>query len=117
MVTKLKTLKSYRAQDGEDVLAATPTVRVALEHVARAVVAAPAARWWTTALDTTAQCRVLWVEDGRPPRPPDPDPGAALAAWRVEAVTEEEIAAGRSVAHLGTNQLGCARACQGIRVG
>ena len=87
------TARYWQEPDGEDVLAATPTVRAALEHVARGVVAAPAARWWTTALDTTAQCRVSWAEDGRPPRPPDPDPAAALAAWRAEAVTEEETAA------------------------
>ena len=45
------------------------------------------------ALDTTAQCRVSSAKDRRPPRPPDPDPGPALAAWRAEAVTEEETAA------------------------
>ena len=44
----------WQEPDGEDVLAATPTVRAALEHVARAVVAAPAARWWTTTPRSTA---------------------------------------------------------------
>ena len=74
----------WQEPDGEDVLAATPTVRAALEPVARAVVAAPAARWWTTALDTTAQCRVSWGR-GRPTTAtagPRPRSGAGSVAGR-----------------------------------
>lgn len=80
----------WQEPDGEDVLAALPVVRAALERVAVHVAgAADAVGWWSAPIDRTDQHAVTWDAD-RTPAPV----GAAerLARWRADALTEERDA-------------------------
>lgn len=76
----------WQEPDGMDVLGAAPEVREALRPIAATVVAAPAAAWWTTPIDLTAQ----WLVE-HPDRPWRPTEAArtVLSRWREEALADE----------------------------
>ncbi len=84
----VNTARYWQEPDGEDVLAALPEVRAALEPMAAAVGASPAAAWWTTPLDRFAQCAVVWHTDGVP-NEARTGGRVELDAWRAAAAAEE----------------------------
>ncbi|MFD7022575.1 hypothetical protein [Promicromonospora sukumoe] len=79
----------WQEPDGEDMLAALPVVRAALERVAVHVAGSAAVGWWTEPLANGDQHAVTWNTD-RAPAPM----GAAdrLALWSAEVRAEERSA-------------------------
>jgi hypothetical protein len=58
----------WQEPDGEDVLAATDSVRGELERVAEHVASSPHAQWWSTSLHAADQWTVKWDDaDAQPP--------------------------------------------------
>ncbi|WP_369374697.1 hypothetical protein AB1046_09635 [Promicromonospora sp. Populi] len=89
----------WQEPDGDDVLAATPVVRAALERVAEHVAAAAAAvSWWSEPIAREDQHVVEWDDDA------EPVPGRAtgvanrLALWRADVVQAERQAAQHAAA-------------------
>src|SRR5260221_3057116 len=81
----------WQEPDGEDLALASQAVREALGPVARAVTAAPAARWWPTPAPRQRQQYVEWIDDY------DHSPlltgtAAELADWRSETIKDERAA-------------------------
>jgi hypothetical protein len=86
----------WQEPDDRDRRLADPRVAEQLWPVAEAVSRAPAARWWSTPVEATAQHEVVFDDpDGRSlPDPPD-DGRAALLAWRADTLEDERRAADR----------------------
>jgi hypothetical protein len=86
----------WQEPDDRDRRLADPRVGEQLWPVAEAVSRAPAARWWSTPIDASAQHEVVFDDpDGRS-RPDPPDDGrAALLAWRADTLEDEGRAAER----------------------
>ncbi len=82
----------WQPPDEQDAVLGDPRVVAALEPVARAVLAAPAAAWWSQPCTTAAQVLTSF-DDAEPTRPADL--AAALDAWRARAIAEEQEAAAR----------------------
>jgi hypothetical protein len=81
----------WQEPDGEDVLASTPEVRVALGRIARHVAESARATWWTTPIDPAAQWSVTF-EGGPAPSPPQGSIADRLRQWHDAAVREEAVA-------------------------
>ncbi|MBE9375372.1 hypothetical protein IQ251_13040 [Saccharopolyspora sp. HNM0983] len=86
----LSAARYWQEPDGEDVLCAAPEMRDALAGVARRVAAAPAAAWWTTALDRDAQATVRFTDGPQVER--TADPAAGLSRWRSGTIEDEHRA-------------------------
>lgn len=82
----------WQPPDAGDAVLADPRVVAALEPVARAVLAAPAAAWWSQPCATTSQVLTSY-DDAAPTRPERAL--AALDAWRATCAEEERRAGGR----------------------
>ncbi len=80
----------WQEPDGEDVRAATPEVRAALERVAAVVVATPAAWWWTAPLEPERQVSALF--SGGEPRDPGLTAAERLVRWSAGVAVDEEQA-------------------------
>ncbi|WP_052748388.1 hypothetical protein [Cellulomonas sp. FA1] len=82
----------WQPPDEQDAVLADPRVVAALEPVARAVLAAPSAAWWSQPCTTAAQVLTAY-DDAAPAR----GEGVldALDAWRARVVAEERAAGGR----------------------
>lgn len=93
-LTQAVSLAAYWQPPGEDdVVAEMPEVREALLPVARALLAAPAAAWWSTGL-AEHQRFVEW--DGRRGADLDLGPAAGkLAAWKATTLADEADAVSR----------------------
>ncbi|MFE7507229.1 hypothetical protein [Promicromonospora sp. NPDC057488] len=95
-VTALSTLaqavsvaRYWQEPDGEDLLAATPAVRAALERVAAHVAGSETVGWWSTPLVREDQHAVTW--DGRTPAT-TATVAERLTWWRAEVLDEERRA-------------------------
>ncbi|MFP5021561.1 hypothetical protein [Pseudonocardia phyllosphaerae] len=80
----------WQRPSGEDVLAAEPALRDALEWLAQLVTASPSTGWWAEPIDRTRQYAVRFEHLPHPTA----DPAAALAAEHA-ALLEEETRARR----------------------
>lgn len=86
----------WQEPDVRDWRLADPRVAEQLWPVAEAVSRAPAARWWSTAIDLDTQHEVVFDDAPEFRRPDPPDDGRdALAAWREDTLEEERRAADR----------------------
>lgn len=96
--TSVDAARSWQEPDGEDVLAAMPPVRKALQRWERAVLASPATSWWSSA------CRLeQWALDpprgrGAPTNELVAATATAVAEWsestrRAEALAQREATA------------------------
>lgn len=65
LATAVGNARYWQAPDGEDLLAATPEMQIALERVAEHVAASPLTAWWSTPVAISAQQSVKW-EDAPP---------------------------------------------------
>ncbi|MHA6526043.1 hypothetical protein [Tessaracoccus sp. G1721] len=81
----------WQEPDGEDVLAATPSVRAALAAVAEAIATSGHVAWWTEGFTASTQFRTLMRDPGLKRRRAAPD--ELLRAWRTGAVEWEARAA------------------------
>ncbi|MBZ5738829.1 hypothetical protein [Nocardioides mangrovi] len=79
----------WQEPDGEDVVAAEPSVQASLTRIAASIASSDAAAWWVEPLSRTAQYSVAF-QDGDSPA--STLPGTAtehLERWRSETVTSE----------------------------
>jgi hypothetical protein len=78
----------WQEPEDEDIALAAPGVRDALLPIARAVTAAPGARWWPTEIARDDQRYVEWVDEHD--RAPDLTvTRARLASWRGDTIEDE----------------------------
>lgn len=90
LATAVDNARYWQEPDGEDVLAASPEVRSALERVADVVARAPAADWWTAPVDVEHQVSVAFP--GAEPRDPDLGAPERLAHWSAGVAVDEDRA-------------------------
>jgi hypothetical protein len=81
----------WQEPDDEDLALAGQAVREALLPVARAVTAAPAARWWPAPAPRQLQQYVEWIDD-YDHSPVLTGTAAELADWRSETIKDERAA-------------------------
>ena len=79
----------WQPPDGEDLLAARPSVREALGPAAELIAASQTAAWWATGVELTGQWTLPWEGGARPADELD----AVLAAWHRDALDDEARAA------------------------
>ncbi|MBM7415561.1 MULTISPECIES: hypothetical protein [Nocardiaceae] len=85
----------WQPPDGQDVLAATESVRTELRRIAEHVAASPHTQWWWTGLVTTDQWMVGWEnpDAGFPDDSSAPSTAELLRDYAVRTVEQEERAA------------------------
>lgn len=91
LATAVHRARYWQEPDGDDVLAATPELRVSLARVGTLVADSPHSAWWPTPLARSAQ----WVVDFAGIPAGDADPRTAsetLEQWRAAQVDEEASA-------------------------
>ena len=76
----------WQEPDGEDVLAATPSMRTSLHRIAAAVAPSGLAAWWGTPIERTTQAAVVFDDAATPP---DQAAHTVLSHWRDRARAEE----------------------------
>ena len=77
----------------ENQLIDDPLIVTALEPVARALAAAPAARWWWSPADLERQAITRWLDQGQAMCPELVGVRERLERWRSDTFAEEERAA------------------------
>lgn len=82
----------WQEPDGEDELAAQPSVLGSLRRLAEWILTSPAAPSWSAPVDLDNQWAVRWEDPQLPPADPL-IPAARLAHWRTDADEQERIAA------------------------
>lgn len=80
----------WQEPEAEDIALAGPAVREALLPIARAVTAAPGARWWPTGVARDDQQYVEWVDE-HDNAPDLTGTAARLAAWRRDTIKDEGL--------------------------
>jgi len=81
-------------QEPAECALARPDLDRALRPVAEAVIAAPAAQWWSSPIARDDQYEVIFDDPSDPPSPiPDGDAHAALVRWRADELADERSAA------------------------
>lgn len=80
----------WEGPDGDDLLAAVPTVRDALRPVAELICASPESDWLGDRISEGNQVGLRWLEAPTTHRQPA---GQALRSWRADLVAEEQRAA------------------------
>jgi hypothetical protein len=94
----------WQKPDGEDLVAATPEMKPALQRVAKHLAASPFTAWWSTPAPTREQQSVQW--DGAPPRPVLSETRGALRAVRDNELAAERDAREQRPTHPATGQSG-----------
>lgn len=84
------TARYWQEPEGEDVLASTEPVRVALRRMADHIVASPHTAWWSTIAQPHDQWHVTWLTGD--PTPPWQPAAATVATWRQETKDLEQRA-------------------------
>lgn len=90
----------------ENQLLDDPLVMTALEPVARALAAAPAAHWWWSPADLEQQAITRWLDRGKAKRPELVGVRDRLEQWRNDTIAEEEQAAKERPAAFDANYSG-----------
>lgn len=85
----------WQEPDDRDVLLQDPRIVTALEPIAHALAAAPAARWWWSPVDLNEQAIVRWLSQRRTraDRPQLTGTAERLEQLRSHTLTEEDVAA------------------------
>lgn len=90
----------------ENQLLDDPLIVTALEPVARALAAAPAAHWWWSSADLELQAITRWLGRGQAKRPELVGVRDRLEQWRNDTIAEEEQAAKERPAAFDANYSG-----------
>jgi hypothetical protein len=90
----------------ENQLLDDPLIVTALEPVARALAAAPAAHWWWSPVDLEQQAISRWLDRGQAKRPELVGVRERLERWRSDTIAEEERAAKERPAAFDANYSG-----------
>lgn len=84
----------WQPPDEEDLVAAVPAVRDALEPVARVLAGSPATAWWTRPVQTDDQHYVGWIDNARGERSRPPllhNAAQRLSDWRRSTVQHNSV--------------------------